>query len=467
MGVRQLRRMIAWSLLIVVGAGLACVAAGAGVPPKVRILELEGSIGPATSDYFARALEKAAEDQVEVVVLRMDTPGGLDTSMRSIIKRIVASAVPVVSYVAPSGARAASAGTYILYASHVAAMAPGTNLGAATPVQLGGLPGGLGREKDQEQGETEDEGADPSAGKKPASAMTQKLVNDAVAYLKGLAQLRGRNAEWAEKAVREAASLPAEEALREGVIDLIAPDVQDLLAQLQGRAVDLGGKERVLNTQGAVVERVVPDWRSRLLSVIANPSIAYVMMLIGIYGLIYEFANPGAIVPGTLGTISLLLALYAFQLLPINYAGVGLLLLGLALMVAEAFVPSFGALGIGGIVAFVIGSVILIDTDAPGYGIALPLILSFAVVSALAMFGTLSFALKARSRPVVSGQEELIGAIGRVVDGGDGEASVRIHGEIWAARSDQALKAGERVEITGIDGLTLMVRRTQLERKDQ
>ena len=414
------------------------------------MLEVEGAIGPATADYVGRTLDAVEQEQAALVIIRMDTPGGLDTSMRGIIKRITRSSVPVVGFVAPSGARAASAGTYILYASHVAAMAPGTNLGAATPVQLIGMPD----ESDSEPGDSKQQ---QDAVAKSGDAKTRKLVNDAAAYLRGLAQMRGRNVEWAEKAVREGSSLSAQEALDLGVIDLIASDIEQLLARLDGRSVTVNGEQLTLQLAGLPVEYLEPDWRSRLLAVIGNPNIAYVLMLLGIYGLIYEFANPGAIVPGTIGAIALLLALYAFQLLPINYAGAGLIVLGLALMIGEAFVPSFGALGIGGVAALVIGSVILIDSEAPGYGIALPLILSVAVVSALTLVLVVGMALKSRRRPVVSGREELLGASARAVSDFAGEGSVRVHGELWNARTVGTVREGQHLRVTKIDGLTLEV----------
>ena len=363
-------------------------------------LSIEGAIGPATDDYVARALESAAEGGAEMVVIRIDTPGGLDTAMRGIIKNISNSSIPVATYVAPTGARAASAGTYILYASHIAAMAPGTNLGAATPVQIGGIspPGPKKKEKEKDQADNADN-----------DSMKKKVINDAAAYIRGLAELHNRNEEWAEKAVREAASIPASEALKLNVIDIIASDMADLLKQMDGREVLLQGQKRTLNTAGLSIRQLDPDWRSRLLSVITNPNIAYILMLIGIYGLILEFYNPGSIVPGTVGAIALLLALYSFQLLPVNYAGIALILLGVALMVAEAFQPSFGILGIGGLAAFVIGSVILIDTDLPGFGIDISVIITFAATSAVIFIFIVGIAIKARRRPVVSGVEELIG----------------------------------------------------------
>ncbi|MGD8912724.1 MAG: nodulation protein NfeD, partial [Candidatus Thiodiazotropha sp.] len=364
------------------------------------LLEISGAIGPATADYLDRALDRAEREAMELVVLKMDTPGGLDTSMRAIIKRIIASQVAVISYVSPSGARAASAGTYILYASHIAAMAPATNLGAATPVSLGELP-----KTTPQSGKSDDEEGDEQVT--PKDAKTSKAVNDASAYIRGLAALRNRNAEWADLAVREAASLSAEEALKLGVIDLVAADLKSLLRELDGRQVELSFGSKKLNTQDLQIEKHLPDWQSQLLSIISNPNLAYILMLVGIYGLIYEFANPGAIVPGTAGAISLLLALYAFHLLPINYAGVALILLGLSLMVAEAFVPSFGALGIGGVIAFTIGSLILVDTDQPGFGISLPLVLVVAVSSAFILVFVIGMAIKSRRSPIVSGREEM------------------------------------------------------------
>jgi membrane-bound serine protease (ClpP class) len=424
-------------------------------------LVIDGAIGPATEDYIARALRNAGEQQARLVVIRMDTPGGLDSAMRNIIREISNSPIPVASFVAPTGARAASAGTYILYASHVAAMVPGTNLGAATPVQLGGAPAPPSAPSPAPPDAGKDGGkADPRAAPDAAGndqAMRNKLVNDAVAYIRGLAELHGRNADWAEKSVREGASLTASAALEQDVIDLIAADLADLLAQIDGREVSLQGKPHTLATAGAAIRQIEPDWRNRLLAVITNPNIAYILLLIGIYGLIFEFSNPGAVVPGTVGAISLLLALYALQMLPINYAGVGLMLLGVALMIGEAFAPSFGVLGIGGVAAFVLGSIILIDTEAPGFGIDLSVIAVFSLLSALVFIFIVGMAFRARRHPVVSGMSELVGGTATVLEDFHGRGAVRIHSEIWQADSDSTLRKGQRVRVTGIDGLILRV----------
>jgi len=421
-------------------------------PATALWLDIDGAIGPATKDYITRSLEEAAKTKAGIVILRMDTPGGLDLSMREIIQHILSSPVPVVTYVSPSGARAASAGTYILYASHVAAMAPATNLGAATPVQIGGVPGvpsGSGGKGEPEQRDKAAEGGD---------AMTHKIVNDAAAYIRGLAELRGRNVEWAEKAVREAVSINSTQALKLHVIDLIARDMSDLLQQLDGRTIKVMGQEKVLHTQGMVLRHEEPDWRSKLLATLTNPNVAYILMLIGIYGLIFEFANPGTFAPGIIGAISLLLALYAFQLLPVNYTGLGLILLGVILMVAEAFVPSVGALGIGGVIAFVFGSIILMDSGVPGFEISLPLIAGIAFTSSVLFTLILVMVFRARHRPVVSGREEMLGATAMVTSDFETEGWVRIHSETWSARTTVPLHKGDKVQVTGMDGLTLLVK---------
>jgi membrane-bound serine protease (ClpP class) len=444
-------------------------AAPGGAAGTAAVLEINGAIGPATSRYVVHGLEAAERSGSRLVVLQLDTPGGLDSAMRDIIRAILASPVPVVSYVSPPGARAASAGTYILYASHVAAMAPATNLGAATPVAIGGEPEpapvplpGSGRpagKGDEGTGKTPTGGTGGSeSAPEPHSAMERKVVNDAVAYIRSLAELRDRNADWAEQAVRGAASLSATAALQQKVIDVIARDLPDLLVRVDGREVKVADNRTVkLASRDLTVVQMKPDWRTELLAVITNPTVAYGLMVIGIWGLLLEGYNPGAVLPGVAGSICLLIALFAFQILSVNYAGLALVVVGTAMIIAEFFFPTYGSLGVGGLIAFIVGSLILFDTDVPGMNVGRPLIAALATVGGLMIGGIVYLATRSMGHPVVTGAQAMIGASAEVIADFTGKGRVRYGGELWNARSERALRAGELARIVKVEGLTLWV----------
>jgi membrane-bound serine protease (ClpP class) len=434
----------------------------------VAIIPVVGAIGPASADFVTRSLARAARDAAQVAVIELDTPGGLDTSMRQIIKAILASPVPVAAFIAPGGARAASAGTYIVYACHVAAMAPGTNLGAATPIQIGAP--GMGTPEPKRASER-DKGQASAPATDTQSTETRKQIDDAAAYIRGLAQLRGRNAAWGERAVREAVSLSADEALAQHVVDLTARDLPDLLTKLDGRTVETASGAHKLTTEHARIVTFEPDWRSHILAVVTDPNVALILLTIGMYGLFFEFANPGFVLPGVAGAICLLIGLFALQLLPISYTGLALIFLGIAFLIAEAFLPTFGTLGFGGIIAFAAGALMLIDTDQPGYGVPVSTIAALSAAGAVFVFFVSSFAYRARKRPVVSGGEALVGSLGEIIDaalapaggetqdGAEGASTgwARVHGERWRVRACAPLAAGARVRVTGRHGLTLDV----------
>ncbi|MDP1625850.1 nodulation protein NfeD [Parvibaculum sp.] len=448
-------RLFLFTLLAICGAALPLAGQdagdGGGETPLAIVSTVTGAIGPATAKQIADAVAAAEEREADVLVLRIDTPGGLVSSTRDIVSSLLASNVPVAAYVWPPGGHAASAGTYIVYAAGVAAMAPGTNIGAATPVTMGGMPGAPGGEPQKEGGE------------KPApsneEALSKKATNDAVALIVSLAETHGRNAEWAEEAVREGASLGARKALEDGVVEIVARDLDDLLAQMDGREAVTAAGTKTLATAGARVEHVEPGFLIEVLALISNPNVAFILMLIGVYGIIFELSNPGSIGPGVLGAICLLLGLYALNELPLDYTGLALILLGLGLMAAEAFTPAFGALGAGGMIAFIFGAAILVDSDAPEFQLSWWTIGSAAIASAVLIVAIIGYALAAMRRPVVTGAEELAGAEARVLEWNDGAGFVHVRGERWHARGPESLapQSTVRIEKLDVDGLTLVV----------
>jgi len=457
----SLRARARWGWLRLVMAlvyllgGLALVAIGPSIGQQanngpVLVFDVKGVIGFTSADYLKRAVQRAQDENASLIIMRIDTPGGLVSSTREMIQTILASPIPIVGYVAPSGARAASAGTYLMYASHLAAMAPATHLGAATPIQMG-APGTTPPTQPSKD-EKNDDGQ--------AGAAERKLMNDAVAYLRGLAELRNRNADWAEKAVREGATLTANQALQENVIEIVAPDLRELLAAVDGRSVTTSAGPVTLATRDKPIIQVDPSWHIQVLQVIADPNVAFILLLIGIYGILFELLNPGAIFPGVIGGISLVLALTALTVLPTNFGGVALLLLGIALLAGEAFTPGFGIMGIGGIVAFILGGLFLFDPDQVDidFSVSTPLIIGAAIASAGILAGVLGVAVRSRQREVRTGAEQLIGSSGEVVQWSGQTGRVRVHGETWGARSGSVLLEGDPVVVTDREGLTLIVK---------
>jgi len=424
-------------------------------------LELDGPLGVATAEYIIDGINAANEQNANLIIIRMDTPGGLMEPMRDIIQAILNSNVPVVTYVSPGGARADSAGTYILLASHIAAMAPTTHLGAATPVSLsGGDADGKSGPKPAPPGEKNvdepDEDEEPTA-EEAESAMERKVLNDAIAYIRGLAEAHGRNADWAEKAVRDASTLTAKEALEQNVIDVIADDIGDLLNAINGREVNVNNEKVAIQSESLVIENMEPNWRIKFLKTIANPQVLLLLIALGTYGLLFEGYNPGAIYPGVVGVICLLLAAYALQVLPVNYVGLALIIVGFALIVAEAFIPSFGALGIGGIAAFIFGSIMMFDSGVPGFGISKTFVFSIAIIVSGLLFLLVTFMLKLQRRGAVSGTGSIIGGVGTAMQTFTGEGKIWLEGEAWAAVSSVRVKKDQHVRVRAIDGLTLLV----------
>ena len=453
------------SIAVIASLVLGFLTSVSQAEDSVVVLELKGGIGVATADYVISGIEHAEEINAELVIIDMDTPGGLMGPMRDIIQVILGSSVPVATYVTPEGARADSAGTYILLASHIAAMSPTTHLGAATPVSLTG--DSVTPEQPSEEEETdeeEDESAEESVSESkpsPGTSMERKVLNDAVAYIRGLAERHGRNADWAEEAVRDAATLTAKEALEENVIEFIAADHAELLELVNGLELEVNNETVTLATNAVTIEQYEPNLRIKILSAIANPEIVLLLGMIGLYGLMYEGWNPGAIVPGVVGIICLLLAAYALQVLPVNYAGLALIIVGLALMTAEAFAPSFGALGLGGIAAFVFGAIMMFDSGIPGFGISLTFVISIAILAALFIVWLVSFVLRLRHRGAVSGRGSIVGGVGTAEMAFTGEGKIWLEGESWTARSNVPIEKDQKVIVRSLVGLILEVEPTR------